>query len=497
MATRGKGTAECVLSDLDPPLVWRLFEEITRIPHCSKKEQKIRAWIKVWAKKRNIPCSEDRVGNLLLRRAASPGCEDYPTLVLQAHLDMVCVKDDGVSIDFDNDPIPVRLDGSSVSAEGTTLGADNGIGIAYCLAALIDPQLSYGSLEALLTVDEEDGATGALGLKSGFFSQSYLLNLDSEETGIITIGTAGYEVTDYAVPARSEKTTGSVALSFSIGGLAGGHSGIDIHLPRLNAIRLATEALDTLREAFPVRIGRFEGGEATNSIPARADCTVLLPAESKRRGISLMKKWREQTLSQLRVNEPGLEISIIEVDQVKAYTIAQTDTICRLLKEIPHGPSAFSKDIEELVESSNNLAGVRSKEEIFEINVSCRSSVELDELSRRLRIIGDKHGAGVKQHSRLPGWAAKPNSPFNRLVQEHYRAVLGKPVMQKAYHAGLECGIFMGIAPNLEMASIGPEIRAAHTPGENVEIASVALLWEVLCRIIAGMGELHRIRRKG
>jgi len=495
VTTRGEGTP--VLADLDPPLVWRLFEQITRIPHCSKKEQKIRVWIKEWATKQNIPCSEDSVGNLLLRRAASPGCEDYPALVLQAHLDMVCVKEDGVSIDFDNDPIPVCLDGSSVSAEGTTLGADNGIGVAYCLAALIDPRLTYGTLEVLLTVDEEDGATGALGVQSGFFSGSYLLNLDSEETGIITVGTAGYEVADYTVPARLETTTGYAALSISIFGLAGGHSGIDIHRPRLNSIKLAIGALEILRETFPVRIGRFEGGEATNSIPARAGCTVLLPAESKRRGISLLEKWREQTLSQFRVNEPGLEISINEVDQEKAYTRERTETICRLLKEIPHGPLEFSKDIEGLVKSSNNLARVRGKEDGFEINASYRSSVELDELGRRLRSIGEKHGAEVKQHSRLPGWTAKPTSPFNRLVQEHYRTVLGKPVTQKAYHAGLECGIFMGIVPNLEMASIGPEIRAVHTPAENVEIPSVALLWEVLSRIIAGMGELHRIRRKG
>jgi dipeptidase D len=408
---------------------------------------------------------------------------------------MVCVKKDGVSIDFDSDPIPIRLDGSSVSAEGTTLGADNGIGVAYCLAGLIDPRLSYGPLEALLTVDEEDGATGALGLQSGFFSGSYLLNLDSEETGIITIGTAGYEVTDYTVPVRSERTTGSVALWFSISGLAGGHSGVDIHLPRLNAIRLAAEALDSLREAFPVRLGRFEGGEATNSIPARADCTVLVPAESKRLGTSLLEKWRVQALSQFRVNEPGLEISINETDQENAYSIEQTDTICGLLNEIPHGPLAFSTDIEGLVESSNNLARVKSKEDVFEIKLSCRSSVELDELSRQLRGIGEKYGAAIKQHSRLPAWTVKPTSPFSRLVQEHYRAAFGKPVRQKAYHAGLECGIFMGIAPNLEMASVGPEIRSVHTPDENVEIASVALLWDVLSRIIAGMGELLKNRR--
>lgn len=481
-----------VLTDLDPPLVWQLFQEISRIPRCSKKEQKICTWIKSWAEQHRIPCTSAAAANLLLRRAAAPGWEQVPVLVLQAHLDMVCVKAEGVQMNFDTDPIPIRVDGSIVRARGTTLGADNGIGVAYCLAALVDPELLCGPLEVLLTVDEEEGASGALGLKAGFFSGRYLLNLDSEEEGIVTIGTAGFEATEFKLPVRLKKSAGFSAVSLEIRGLAGGHSGVDIHLPRLNAIKLAVEALNKLREAMPLRLGLFDGGEADNSIPARADCIFLVPGESEDRALALAEGWRREILSRARGDEPGLEISIRRDSSQKAISTAETDTICRLLTEIPHGPLAFSRDIEGLVESSINLARVRSKEDSVEITASCRSSVERvqEELSEKMRSIGERHGAKVKQHSRVPSWTAKPDSPFSKLVQKHYGSALGRPAALKAFHAGLECGIFTRLNPELQMASIGPDIHAVHTPQEHVDIPSVALLWNVLRRIIAGMAGL-------
>lgn len=451
MSIHGTETSTNVLADLDPPLVWQLFERISRIPRCSKKEQKICAWIKAWGKQRNIPCASDAAGNLLLRRAAAPGREQVPVLVLQAHLDMVCVKAEGVQVNYDNDPIPIRVDGSGVRAVGTTLGADNGIGVAYCLAALIDPELICGPLEVLLTVDEEEGATGALGLKAGFS-----------------------------------------AVSLGIRGLAGGHSGMDIHLPRLNAVKLAVDALNKVREVLPVRLSRFDGGEADNSIPVRADCILLVPAESEDRALALLGQWRRETLDRARSSEPGLEIAIERGSATKAFSMEETDRICRLLTEIPHGPLAFSGEIEGLVESSSNLARVRSKADSFEINLSYRSSVEstLQKLSAKMKSIGERYGTQVKQHSRLPGWTANPTSAFSRLVKSHYSSALGRPVALKAFHAGLECGIFTRLDPELRMASIGPDIHAVHTPQEHVDIPSVALLWDVLRRIIAGMAEL-------
>jgi dipeptidase D len=374
------------------------------------------------------------------------------------------------------------------------LGADNGIGVAYCLAAMVDPTLTCGSLEVLLTVDEEEGASGALGLRPGFISGHYLLNLDSEETGIITIGTAGFEITDYTLSLRLKKVSGLSAVLVAIRGLAGGHSGMDIHLPRLNSIKLATDALNTLRGQLPVRLSRFKGGEATNSIPSKAEFLALVPADAENRTLALLEEWREEIQSQAQVNEPSLEISIERDSATKAYSVEEADTICGLLTEIPHGPLAFSNDIEGLVESSNNLARIQSKASVFTINVSSRSSVEsaLEELSKKLKRIGENHGAVVKQHSRLPAWTAKPSSPFSKLVQKHYSSALGREVTLKAYHAGLECGIFTGLEPDIQMASIGPDIQAVHTPEESVDIPSVALLWDVLRRIVAGMGELAK-----
>jgi dipeptidase D len=494
MSIHEPGAGTGVPADLKPSLVWQMFQAISRIPRCSKKERKICSWIKAWAKRRNIPCRSDRAGNLLLRREPSTGWEEVPVLVLQAHLDMVCVKSEGVRFDFDKDPIQIRVDGASVRSEGTTLGADNGIGVAYCLAALTDPQLQCGPLEVLLTVDEEAGGTGALGLKAGFFSGRYLLNLDSEETGIITIGTAGLEITDFGLPMRWKKATGWAALSLIFRGLAGGHSGMDIHLPRLNAIKLTSEALNRLGEQLTVRLGRFEGGEAANSIPAKADCIVLVPEQAKDRALAVLDEWRQQTLNRARKIDPGLEISIQPDNAKKASTIEETGTIRRLLSEIPHGALEFSKTIEGLVESSSNLARVRSKKNSFEITVSYRSSLDssLDELGAAMKRLGERYGARIKQHSRAPGWTARPDSPFSKLVQEHYGAVLGRPVELKAFHAGLECGIFTGIAPDLQMASIGPDIHSVHTPREHVDIPSVARIWAVLGHIIAAMRELRK-----
>jgi dipeptidase D len=481
-----------LLADLQPTLVWGFFEQLSRIPRCTKKEQRVRRWIKDWADQGSVPCKEDGAGNLLLRRAASPGRETHPTLVLQAHLDMVCLKDERSTVDFDNDPIPIRVEGSRVRAQGTTLGADNGVGVACSLAALIDPALTCGPLEALLTADEEEGASGALGLKPGFFTGRYLLNLDSEEAGVITIGTAGYELTEYSLALSPEEHAGLPALSLSIRGLAGGHSGIDIHLERRNAIKLAAEGLRRLAEQMPVRLGRLEGGEAANSIPVMAELTAGFPAGWRQRAFAVIEGWRRETLRRARSAEPELEITVTPDTLTAAWTVEQTATIVRLLEEIPHGPLRYSRDIEGLVESSSNLATVKGGREAVHISVSCRSSVEsaLDELGRRLRRIGESSGAAVRQHSRLPAWTANPSSPLTRLVRREYGRVLAAPASLKAYHAGLECGVFTGLSPELQMASIGPDIRMAHTPEEYVKIPSVGLLWEVVRGVAASMGEL-------
>jgi len=501
------------LGSLEPRIVWSLFEKITRIPRCSGKEDRIRSWVKSWTSDRRVACAEDAAGNLLLNVPASPGREAVPTLVLQAHLDMVCAKASGSGVDLDTDPIPAWVDGDRVRARGTTLGADNGIGIAYALAALVDPSLSHGPLEVLLTVDEEGGMKGAFGLQAGFFTGGHLLNLDSEELGLVTIGTAGGEYTDYSLPAPRGPAEGWMPLEIEVDGLAGGHSGIQIHLPRLNAIKLLVSGLEALRTQGDVRIAALEGGTASNVIPPSGRCVALVPPGSAKAALAALGSWRERTLAQALTHEPGITIGVRPgADQradpaaapgakpgaaaggeaARACSLEHSATICRLLAEIPHGPLAFSREIEGLVETSNNLALVKSRDDRFEIFANARGSVDssLQELSRTLREIGERHGAAVKQHTRYPGWAANPRSPFNLLVKEEYEAVLGAPVQLKAFHAGLECGVFKGIAPELEMVSLGPTLGGVHSPEEWVDVPSVGIVWKVVRRVIEAMGRL-------
>jgi len=481
------------LERLEPSVIWSLFEEIIRIPRCSGGEERIRAWVLRWAERNGVQAKADQGGNVLLSAPAAPGCEDYPTLVLQAHLDMVCAAEPGLSFDFARDPIPVQIEGQAVTARGTTLGADNGIGIAFALAALADRGLHHGPLEALFTVNEENGFTGAFALRPDFFTGSCLINLDSEDLGQITIGSAGGEFTDYLLPVNLQESRGEQGLELAVEGLQGGHSGMQIHLPRMNAIKTVADGLRSLEAEIGLRVCRFDGGAAPNAIPAAARCTFLVPAGDAAEASRLLEHWRERTLRAGRDREPGLRIEIRQSADRQGWSEGESARLLGLLEEIPQGPLAFSREVEGLVETSNNLGVVRSKAKEVEVLANCRSSVResLDELSRRLRSIGERHDARVRQHDRYPAWTANPASPFNLLVKEEYEAVLHRPVELKAYHAGLECGVFKGIAPELEIASLGPTLKNVHAAGELVEIPSVGIVWEVLRRVIEGLKRLR------
>lgn len=488
------------LAGLQPAPVWTLFEAISRVPRCSGKEQHIRAWVREWAAARGIPWREDSVGNLLLRQEADPGWGGVPTLVLQAHLDMVCVRRPGAAVDPEKDPLELRVEGNVVRAEGTTLGADNGVGVAMCLAALSDRSRPRGPIEALFTVDEECGFSGALGLKPGFFTGKYLLNLDSEELGVITIGTAGGEYTDYTLKAPRMAAPGDDwrRVQLAVDGLAGGHSGIDIHRGRLNALKVVLEALACVEQLRPEpvwRLEHLEGGTATNAIPPSAGLALLVPRTDAARAFAALARWREANLSRLLAVEPGLRVHLADHGSaagLRAYSPEDSRRLAHLLAAVPHGPLAWSRTIPGLVETSNNLARVRCRDEAVEVNLSCRSSVdeELLALSGRLKALGETHGAEVRQHSRYPGWAAEPDSPFLEVVRRCYQEASGAAVHLKAFHAGLECGVFKGLDPALQIASIGPVIRGVHTPEEEVEVASVALIWSVLRRIVQSMRDV-------
>lgn len=480
------------LENLKPEIVWQIFEEISKIPRPSKKEEKIRAWVKKWAKENDIEVKkEDATGNILLFKEASKGCEDYPTLILQAHMDMVCQKESNYEIDFENDPIKVKIINGKVTAEGTSLGADNGIGMAYSLAALTINKLKHGPLEVLLTVDEETGLTGAFAIKSGFFTGKYLLNVDSESIGTITISSAGGGGTNFSkklVFSAAEELTG---FKIIIAGLQGGHSGVDIDLPRLNAIKIGADALLELKE-IDFQIQDINAGTAHNAIPRECRIELLMPKGQKKEAKKILSSWKEKTLKLGKQTEKEIEITIKEITTKKAMTKTQTQNIVNLLSEVHHGPISYSKEITGLVQTSNNLAIAKIENNEFTAHVSTRSSVndELEDARAKLTEIGKEYSFKVELNEAYPGWEPNPDSPFIKLVKEKYEKVLKKDVELEAIHAGLECGLFKAIDPDLQIASIGPNIKNAHSPDEFVEIESVEILWNLITKTIEGMGEL-------
>jgi dipeptidase D len=481
-----------VLNELEPKIVWNIFEDITKVPRPSKKEEKIRKWIKDWAKKYNISFEEDTIGNIILTKKAMPGCEDYPVLVLQAHMDMVCQKTPETKIDFENDPLKIKIVDDYVTAKGTTLGADDGIGMAYGMAALISEDIKHGPLEVVLTVDEETGLTGAFKMEKGFFSGKYLLNVDSETLGEITIGSAGGGDTHYSLPVNYEEKEEWKGIRLSINGLKGGHSGIDIHLPRLNAIKVVIEGVLSLKDKMNTLISSINGGSVHNAIPRESVCELLVPKEKRDEAVKILEEWKIKTLTEKQKNEPNMKITISRTSENKVLTKKRSDSICNLLYEIPHGAISFSKEIEGLVQTSNNLAVVKSSEDKIDIFLSGRSSVdrELKELRKKLKTLGEKYGADVIQENAYPGWQADPGSPFLALVKNSYEDILKNEVSIKAIHGGLECGLFSNLNPELQIASIGPEIKNVHTPNERVYIKSVGTVWDVIRKIIENMGTL-------
>lgn len=478
-----------MLEGLQPKIVWNLFEKISHVPRESKKEEKIRDWIKSWAEHQNIIYSEDDAGNLLLSQPGSSECDHFSGVILQAHMDMVAQKLPESSHDFNHDPIPLKIIENYVTADGTTLGADNGIGLAICLAALVDPDLQHGPLDVLLTVDEETGFTGAFALQPSFFRHKLLLNLDSEDVGKITVSSAGGGDTKFVVPISWEEKPSLVGFRLTVGGLLGGHSGVDIHKSRLNALKMLTEVLINVRQSVSsFYISSLVGGSAHNAIPRDAMCEFLVDRTESAREI--FDDWKRQ-LKTYRKNEPNLKVDLHE-EQLHS-NVTSTNDIISLLYEIPHGPLSFSKDIPDLVETSNNLALVKTTSNTVEIVVSTRSSIdeELKRVRDELRELGERVNAEVIQESPYPGWKPDLNSPFLKLVKQEYEREYGQEVLLKAIHAGLETGLFKGIDPELQLVSIGPDIKDAHSPQERVYIESVGLIWRVVKAVLSRLDQIH------
>jgi dipeptidase D len=477
------------IEGLEPKLVWEFFYEISRIPRCSKHEGKIREYVIQFAKERGLEYKVDSVGNVVIRKPATPGMENKPGVVIQGHLDMVCEKNKDTDHDFSKDPIKLVRDGEWMRADGTTLGADNGIGVAMALAALADENLEHGPLEALFTIDEETGLTGATELDPTMLEGRILLNIDSEELGALYIGCAGGKDTEGFLPIEWEDANASSKnVMVKITGLKGGHSGLNIHEGRGNAIKLGTRFLYKLNQQFDVRLFDVEGGSKHNAIP-REFFAKFQVKESELNAIrNLAGEYQTMFLNELGDIEPDLKVEVEEISEApsKVFSKAMQTKLIQLLYALPHGVISMSRAVEGLVQTSTNLAVVKTENDQIAILTSQRSSLmsERDDLADRHTAIFQLAGANAVQGGGYPAWTPNPNSPLLQLCKEVHQKLNGEEPEVKAIHAGLECGIIGDKFPGMDMISFGPTIEGAHSPDERVKIQDVEVIWNFVKEIL-------------
>ncbi len=474
-----------VLSALQPAGVWKLFEEITRVPRPSKKEGKILQYLKDFALGHNLECRQDATGNILIRKPATASMASKPAVVLQSHVDMVCEKNAATVFDFDNDAIRVRIDGEWVKAGGTTLGADDGIGMAAALALLESKEIEHPPLEALFTVDEETGLTGAFGLGKDMLTGKYLINLDSEDEGEIFIGCAGgVDTLAYFGYATEPVPAGSVAMRIDISGLTGGHSGDNIDDGLANANKLAARAMWFGARDFGVRLARLEGGNLRNAIPREAYAEFILPADRADAFRAAFEKFTADVRAEYQHTEPNAAITLADAAMPAAVldAVAQRGLLYAL-QGVPNGVLAMSQAMPGLVETSTNLASVKftAPGEIT-VTSSQRSSIESSKWSAAAAVnsVMTLGGARVAHSEGYPGWAPNPQSHLLEVTRKSYKDLFGVEPKVRAIHAGLECGLFLEKYPQLEMVSFGPTLRGVHSPDERLEIATVDKFWKLL-----------------
>lgn len=474
------------IKDIEPKEVWQIFDQMLQIPRPSKHEEKIQDWALNFGKNLGLETFKDEVGNVIIRKPATPGMENRKGVVLQGHLDMVPQKNSDKAHDFAVDPIDAFVDGDWVTANGTTLGADNGIGVSASLAVLASKNLKHGPLEVLLTATEETGMNGANGIKKGVLKGDILINTDSEDEGELYVGCAGGEDVNFTFKYKEEEAPVDVsAFKLNITGLKGGHSGMDIILQRGNAIKIFFRILNAGFEDFGVRLSHIDAGSLRNAIPREAFGTVICEINRSGDFVAAVYDLAKTIKSELSATEPGLRI-VVEETEVP-YAIIDADSQVNLTKAIlacPNGVIRMSDSMKGLVETSSNLAIVKSDSKNHTIEGACmmRSSVDSAriELALRIKSVLSLAGAKVNLTGAYPGWKPDLESSILKLMQQVYHKKFGKIPEIKAIHAGLECGILGGKYPHWDMISFGPTIRFPHSPDEKVNIKSVQKFWDFL-----------------
>lgn len=475
--------------DLQPAVVFHYFEEVCQVPRPSKKEEKIRAYLLEFAKKHGLAAKTDEAGNVLIEKPASAGKENLKTVVLQSHMDMVCEKNKDTEHNFETDPIQTYVDGEWLRAKGTTLGADNGIGIATQLAVLASEDIEHGPIQCLFTVDEETGLTGAFALKEGFMNGDILINLDSEDEGELFIGCAGGAGTTAQFPCpMTAAPKGYFFFRVAVKGLTGGHSGDDINKNRANANKLLNRFLVQLMEKYDLRLCEIDGGNLHNAIPREAHAVCAVPMKDKESVRVDLNVYLSEVENEFAVTEPNLVMEL-ESESPRAEVMEQEAMKKFLLSlyAVHNGVYAMSQDIPGLVETSSNLASVKQRDGKIVVVTSQRSSIlssrkDMSQMVAAAFLLG---GAEVTTGDGYPGWKPNPNSEVLQIAVESYKRLFATEPKIKAIHAGLECGLFLEKYPSLDMVSFGPTLRGVHSPDERMLIPTVDKFWRHLLDVLA------------
>ena len=481
------------ISNLSPNLVWQFFDKICSIPHPSKHEEALAQYIINWAKEQNLAVRRDTVGNVFIKKPATPGMENKKGVVLQAHIDMVPQKNEDTVHDFTKDPIQPYIDGEWVTAKGTTLGADNGMGMASCLSVLASNDIKHGPLEVLLTIDEEAGMTGAFGLEAGWLEGDILLNTDSEQEGEVYMGCAGGVDGEIVFDIHREAIPNSyTARQLTMKGLKGGHSGCDIHTGRSNANKLIARFLAGHAQELDLRLIEFRGGSLRNAIPREAFVTVAIPAENESKLADLFNAYTDQIQQELGKTETSIISLNQEIEPTeKMISVADQQRFIAALNARPNGVIRMSDEIEGVVETSLNVGVISTEVNTIKILCLVRSLIDSgrSQVESMLTSIAELANASIEFSGAYPGWKPDADSEIMSIFREMYQGIYGHKPNIMVIHAGLECGLFKNPYPDMDMVSFGPTIKFPHSPDEKVKIDTVALYWEQMVALLEAIPE--------
>lgn len=473
---------------LIPGTIWKYFEEICEIPRPSKKEEKILEYLIEFGEKNNLFFKKDAVGNIIFRKPAAKGKENLKSVVLQSHVDMVVEKNIDIVHDFEKDPIQPFINGDWIKARGTTLGADDGIGMAAQMAILTEENIEHGPIECLFTIDEESGMTGAFEIKPGFMKSKILLNLDSEDEGELFIGCAGgIDTIAYFSYQKEVVPVNSCAYKIFIKGLKGGHSGDDIEKGLGNSNKILNRFLWEIKKKFDLRITNFDGGNLRNAIPREAYAIITIPYANKESLENYFNIFASEIKNEFVITEPNPDL-FLELVNIPEFVIDRKtqDNLLNALYGCPHGVIAWSQQIKGLVETSTNLASVKFENEQIIVTTSQRSSVDSAkiDIANMVESVFLLAGARVKHSEGYPGWTPNTNSEILNITESSYQKLFNKKPIVRAIHAGLECGLFLKKYPDLDMISFGPTIRGVHSPDERLNIGTVEKFWDLLIEVL-------------